>query len=153
MVHETQISKPPEPTMNHNSKKLLILLPIRAELLFTLQYEIPCIYILKFLLSAVILHLIALQEQHFAHQFQTNDNICYLFVNCAIVKKIVVPMLCFNQKQFWFVIAKLIQIFLAFLSSKPSQPFTSPLNSWGRLFCYSLRNVEELELYIGELFD
>ena len=58
------------------------------------------VYILKFLLSAVILHLIALQEQHFAHQFQTSDNICYLFVIHAIVKKIVVPMLCFNQKQF-----------------------------------------------------
>ena len=28
--------------MTHNSMKWLILLPIRAELLFTLQYEIPC---------------------------------------------------------------------------------------------------------------
>ena len=28
--------------MNHNSIKWLILLPLRAELLFTLQYEIPC---------------------------------------------------------------------------------------------------------------
>ena len=42
MVDETQISKPLEPTMNHNLMKWLILLPIRAELLFTLQYEIPC---------------------------------------------------------------------------------------------------------------
>ena len=42
LVDETQISKPPEPTMNHNSIKWLILLPLRAELLFTLQYEIPC---------------------------------------------------------------------------------------------------------------
>ena len=42
LVDETQISKPPEPTMNHNLMKWLILLPIRAELLFTLQYEIPC---------------------------------------------------------------------------------------------------------------
>ena len=42
LVDETQISKPLEPTMNHNSMKWLILLPIRAELLFTLQYEIPC---------------------------------------------------------------------------------------------------------------
>ena len=44
MVDETQISKPPEPTMIHNSIKLWILLPLRAELLFTLQYEIPCTF-------------------------------------------------------------------------------------------------------------
>ena len=43
MVDETQISKPPKPTINHNSIKWLILLPLRAELHFTLQYEIPCI--------------------------------------------------------------------------------------------------------------
>ena len=42
LADETQISKPPEPTMNHNSIKWLVLLPLRAELLFTLQYEIPC---------------------------------------------------------------------------------------------------------------
>ena len=42
LVDETQISKPPEPTMNHKSIKWLMLLPLRAELLFTLQYEIPC---------------------------------------------------------------------------------------------------------------
>ena len=42
LVDETQISKPPEPTMNHISIKWLILLPLRDELLFTLQYEIPC---------------------------------------------------------------------------------------------------------------
>jgi hypothetical protein len=42
LVDETQISRPPEPTMNHKSIKLLMLLPLRAELLFTLQCEIPC---------------------------------------------------------------------------------------------------------------
>jgi hypothetical protein len=36
------ISKPPEPTRHHNSIKLWILLPLRADLLVTLQYEIPC---------------------------------------------------------------------------------------------------------------
>ena len=43
LVGETQISKPPEPTRHHNSIKLLIPLSLRAELIFTLQYEIPCI--------------------------------------------------------------------------------------------------------------
>ena len=43
LVDETPISKPPEPTMHHNSIKLLILLPLRADLLCTLQYETPCI--------------------------------------------------------------------------------------------------------------
>ena len=42
LVDETQISKPPEPTRHHNSIKLLIPLSLRAELLFTLHYEIPC---------------------------------------------------------------------------------------------------------------
>ena len=34
----------PEPTRHHNSIKLWILLPLRADLLVTLQYEIPCMY-------------------------------------------------------------------------------------------------------------
>ena len=42
LVDETQISKPPEPTRHHNSIKLWILLTLRADLLVTLQYEIPC---------------------------------------------------------------------------------------------------------------
>ena len=52
LVDETQISKPLEPTMNPISIKSLILLPLRAELLFTLQYEIPCtrlsLYLIQF---------------------------------------------------------------------------------------------------------
>jgi hypothetical protein len=42
LVDETQISKPPEATGQHGSLKLLILLPLRADLLCTLHYEIPC---------------------------------------------------------------------------------------------------------------
>ena len=42
MVDETQISTPPEPTRYHNLIKLWILLPFRADLFPTLQYEIPC---------------------------------------------------------------------------------------------------------------
>jgi hypothetical protein len=45
LVDETQISKPLEPTRHHNSIKLWILLPLRADLLVTLQYEIPCIFV------------------------------------------------------------------------------------------------------------
>ena len=36
--------KPPEATRHHKSMKLLILLPLRADLLCTLQYETPCTY-------------------------------------------------------------------------------------------------------------
>ena len=46
LVDGTQISKPLEPTMNHNLIKWLILLPLRAELRFTLQYQIPCTWII-----------------------------------------------------------------------------------------------------------
>ena len=42
LVDATQILKPPEPTTHHSSIKLLILLPLRADLLCTLQYETPC---------------------------------------------------------------------------------------------------------------
>ena len=42
LVDETQISNPPEPTLHHKSIKLWILLSLRADLLVTLQYEIPC---------------------------------------------------------------------------------------------------------------
>ena len=36
------ILTPPEPTTHHSSIKLLILLPLRADLPCTLQYETPC---------------------------------------------------------------------------------------------------------------
>ena len=47
LVDETQISKPPEATRNHNSIKLLILLPLRADLLYIHHYETPCMYIIS----------------------------------------------------------------------------------------------------------
>ena len=43
LVDETQILKPLEPIMHRNSIKLLILLLVRADLLCSLQCEIPCI--------------------------------------------------------------------------------------------------------------
>jgi hypothetical protein len=46
-VDETQISKPPEATRHHNSIKLLILLPLRADLLYILHYETPCIRLFR----------------------------------------------------------------------------------------------------------
>ena len=44
LVHETQISKPLKATRQHNSTKLLIILPLRADLLCILHYETPCTY-------------------------------------------------------------------------------------------------------------
>ena len=42
MVEETQNSIPPKATRHHKSKKILILLPLKADLLCTLHYETPC---------------------------------------------------------------------------------------------------------------
>ena len=49
LIRETQISKPPEATRHHNSTKLLILVPLRANLLCTLHYETPCILMTKYI--------------------------------------------------------------------------------------------------------
>ena len=46
LVDETQTSKPLKPTRHHNLLKLWILLPLRADLLCTVQYETPCTYYL-----------------------------------------------------------------------------------------------------------
>ena len=46
-MKETQMSIPPEATRHHNLTKLLILVPIRADLLCTLHYETPCTYFTK----------------------------------------------------------------------------------------------------------
>ena len=43
LVDETKMYEPPEATKQHNSLKLLILLPVRANLICTLQCETPCI--------------------------------------------------------------------------------------------------------------
>ena len=43
LVDETQLSAPPKDTRHHNSRKLLVFLPLRAIKNATLQYEIPCI--------------------------------------------------------------------------------------------------------------
>ena len=54
LIDETQISKPPEPTRHHNSIKLWILLPLRADLLCTLQCEIPCTKVRSLSLSILL---------------------------------------------------------------------------------------------------
>ena len=46
VIDETQMVKPPEPTSHHNSKKYLILLPLRAIYFRSLYYETPCMMIL-----------------------------------------------------------------------------------------------------------
>mgnify|MGYP007015787208 CR=1 FL=1 len=42
LVDETQMVKPPEPTIYHDSKKYLILLPLRAIYFRSFHYETPC---------------------------------------------------------------------------------------------------------------
>ena len=43
LVDETQISAPPEATRHHKSKKILVLLSLRANLKSQFRNEIPCI--------------------------------------------------------------------------------------------------------------
>ena len=45
MVDKTQMATPPEHTRHHDSRKLLILLPLRAIYFSTFQYETPCIWV------------------------------------------------------------------------------------------------------------
>ena len=42
LITETQISNPPEPAMDHNSIKLMILLPFIAIYFRSFRYETPC---------------------------------------------------------------------------------------------------------------
>ena len=42
LFDETQIPTPPEATRHHNSIKLLITLPLRADLLLSVHSETPC---------------------------------------------------------------------------------------------------------------
>ena len=42
LIYETQNLLPGEATMHHNSIKLLVFLPLRADLLCILHYETPC---------------------------------------------------------------------------------------------------------------
>ena len=42
LADETQMVKPPEPTSHHDSRKYLILIPLRAIYFRSLYYETPC---------------------------------------------------------------------------------------------------------------
>ena len=57
--------------MNHNSMKLLILLHIRAELLFTLQYEIPCTCLQQSKVKAYSYLYLQTQSRQSSHSFFT----------------------------------------------------------------------------------
>ena len=47
LITETQISNPPEPATDHNSIKLMVLLPAIAIYFRSLRYETPCITYIK----------------------------------------------------------------------------------------------------------
>ena len=44
LITETQISNPPKPAMDHNSIKLMVLLPAIAIHFRSFRYETPCTY-------------------------------------------------------------------------------------------------------------
>ena len=47
LFDEIQMVQPPEPTSHHDSRKCLILLPLRAIYFRSLYYETPCILKLR----------------------------------------------------------------------------------------------------------
>ena len=53
LFDETQMSAPLQATRHHNSIKLLILLPLRAYLVCTLQYETPCSKMLSLFIAII----------------------------------------------------------------------------------------------------
>ena len=63
LFDETQIPTPPEATRHHNLKKLLIPLPLRADLLLSVHSETPCTYLIFSLLSVA-----ANQCKKFSHK-------------------------------------------------------------------------------------
>ena len=59
LVEETKMYKPPETTGHHKLLKLSILLPVRANLLCTLQCETPCkSHCERYPIEAVLLYLL-----------------------------------------------------------------------------------------------
>ena len=48
LVNETQISAPPEATRHHKSKKMLVLLSLRANLKIQFRSETPCINVSRY---------------------------------------------------------------------------------------------------------
>ena len=79
LIRETQISKPPEATRHHNSTKLLILVPLRADLLCTLYYETPCRNLRVLLIMNEDDTLFFFFFYDLASHFTRNSKIMYLF--------------------------------------------------------------------------
>ena len=63
LVYENQISKSPKPTGDHNLIKLWILLSLKADLLYILQYEAPCS---KEFSSAALIPIVAMVCTYFS---------------------------------------------------------------------------------------
>ena len=82
LVDETQIFLPPEATRHHNLIKFLILLPNRADLLYTLHYETPCTTMTDLILKNVIEIFVrcTICERWFnlLCRFCVNQTICYV---------------------------------------------------------------------------
>ena len=57
LVDETQMSKPPEATGHHNSIKLLVLLPLKADLLKSIHSEIGLRHPLELIIKEYLSYL------------------------------------------------------------------------------------------------
>ena len=63
LITETQISNPPKPAMDHNSIKLMVLLPAIAIHFRSFRYETPCItYGISKQLCLLALEIIGIQQ-------------------------------------------------------------------------------------------
>ena len=54
MITVTQISNPPEPAMDHDSLKLMILLPFIAIYFRSFRYETPCTIVCEVMYDSLI---------------------------------------------------------------------------------------------------
>ena len=82
---------PPEATRHHNLMKLLILLPLRADLLYILQYETPCISLRNIKMAPKrVFEWIALSSwrQNYTLQLNICHEACKLQTGWSIMSKI-----------------------------------------------------------------
>ena len=96
LINEIQTGKTLEPTRHHNSRKLMILLPVRAIYFRSLHYETPCIKGLSFIilqnrkkhLSKCIFFLLLQCRERKNPQFSLSFNVTFRLIFQIYLSKI-----------------------------------------------------------------
>ena len=82
LITETQISNPPEPAMDHDSLKLMILLPFIAIYFRSFRYETPCKYVATLKLNQKNIYRILPLLYRIAQAI--NFLVCYSFLSVFV---------------------------------------------------------------------